>query len=154
MIRRPPRSTQSRSSAASDVYKRQISTGFNSLLKACAIFLIRSTVSSTIHILSSTLNTRVHIQCNHFTALYPPVHYNSLSPNKVTVRRGKAAVSTTSSGYSTRFSAPRTIGLLRFSRAPYSSTFSVNVPPSAIQFTFIQYCTGSPYCHPPIHQWG
>src|SRR5450756_2870442 len=27
MIRRPPRSTQSRSSAASDVYKRQITTG-------------------------------------------------------------------------------------------------------------------------------
>src|SRR5450756_2354572 len=29
MIRRPPRSTQSRSSAASDVYKRQVIIGFN-----------------------------------------------------------------------------------------------------------------------------
>src|SRR5450756_1450393 len=30
MIRRPPRSTQSRSSAASDVYKRQVQTQFTS----------------------------------------------------------------------------------------------------------------------------
>ena len=33
MIRRPPRSTQSRSSAASDVYKRQDKYGFFSLLQ-------------------------------------------------------------------------------------------------------------------------
>src|SRR5450756_1996964 len=44
MIRRPPRSTQSRSSAASDVYKRQhalSSTGRNSMLFSLLYFLVR-----------------------------------------------------------------------------------------------------------------
>src|SRR5450756_972706 len=38
MIRRPPRSTQSRSSAASDVYKRQIVNNVETLASAACIF--------------------------------------------------------------------------------------------------------------------
>src|SRR5450756_2604859 len=40
MIRRPPRSTQSRSSAASDVYKRQIQKGINALVVAVTIVVL------------------------------------------------------------------------------------------------------------------
>src|SRR5450756_436048 len=39
MIRRPPRSTQSRSSAASDVYKRQVSSSWVSYLESGRVAL-------------------------------------------------------------------------------------------------------------------
>src|SRR5450756_2480014 len=43
MIRRPPRSTQSRSSAASDVYKRQVDLPYSSLARL--VYTVRVTVS-------------------------------------------------------------------------------------------------------------
>ena len=38
MIRRPPRSTQSRSSAASDVYKRQVLSNLSRLINDCETY--------------------------------------------------------------------------------------------------------------------
>src|SRR5450756_3167176 len=51
MIRRPPRSTQSRSSAASDVYKRQHKDYFTASKQTSTIAGVRSTLSEDVYVL-------------------------------------------------------------------------------------------------------
>src|SRR5659263_101608 len=49
MIRRPPRSTQSRSSAASDVYKRQDFAGVSRMQYPPAVRIIRTMCAGRVH---------------------------------------------------------------------------------------------------------
>ena len=71
MIRRPPRSTQSRSSAASDVYKRQdrelavlaeVASGLSSKQIAASLFLSEGTVRNYLSAIFSKLGVHNRIE--------------------------------------------------------------------------------------------
>eukprot|EP00657_Telonema_sp_P-1_P001579 TRINITY_DN14183_c0_g1_i3.p1 TRINITY_DN14183_c0_g1~~TRINITY_DN14183_c0_g1_i3.p1 ORF type:complete len:123 (+),score=72.89 TRINITY_DN14183_c0_g1_i3:103-471(+) len=67
MIRRPPRSTQSRSSAASDVYKRQVSTqstGAVILSGVCTSIDMPESVTRAAKWWASLLATGVRVCCD------------------------------------------------------------------------------------------
>ena len=65
MIRRPPRSTQSRSSAASDVYKRQVSGG---VLETASIVAIGLTPYINASIIFQLLGTVIPVSYTHLRA--------------------------------------------------------------------------------------
>src|SRR5680860_1926155 len=75
MIRRPPRSTQSRSSAASDVYKRQVD--LVQPHQVLNIFAVASAYHGHGYYPGERAHVLLHVRGNH--RVLGPVHYGSQS---------------------------------------------------------------------------
>ena len=84
MIRRPPRSTLDRSSAASDVYKRQVAKQLSFTKAAEVLFMTQPAVTFQIKQLEEHFNTRLFDRGHGRIALTPagdvvPVSYTHLT---------------------------------------------------------------------------
>src|SRR5450756_323041 len=65
MIRRPPRSTQSRSSAASDVYKRQVFLRASGGIVMALAYLVGAVFSGSAGFIGLTIATRANSRTTH-----------------------------------------------------------------------------------------